>query len=206
MQDENDDLHGNAPDTASTALLIIDMINDMEFEGGDALFAQAEPVAKRIARLKARVQQAELPVIYANDNFGRWRSDFREVIKHCTRAGVRGEPIVQMLLPHTDDYFVLKPKHSAFFASTLDILLRYLRVRNLILVGVTGDFCVLFTAHDAYMRDFNLYVPADCVASIDPEQNAYMLGYMERTLKVDIRPSGELDLQELAKSPLAAQF
>ncbi|HEU0012270.1 MAG TPA: isochorismatase family cysteine hydrolase, partial [Longimicrobium sp.] len=137
MPARNHDLHGNAPDSAAAALLIVDMINDLEFQGGEALLPQLLPAAERIAALKARARKAGIPVVYANDNFGRWRSDFREVVEHCLRDGVRGRPVVEALRPGEDDYFVLKPKHSAFFATTLDTLLRYLGPRRLVLTGIT---------------------------------------------------------------------
>ncbi|HXF63396.1 MAG TPA: isochorismatase family cysteine hydrolase [Caldilineaceae bacterium] len=196
----NSDLHGSAPDDSPLALLIIDMINDLEYEGGEQLLGHALPVARRIAALKARAQAAGVPVIYANDNFGRWRSDFREVVNHCLHDGVRGRPLAELLVPHPDDYFVLKPKHSAFFGTTLDTLLKYLGARALILTGVAGDNCVLFTANDAYMRDLALYIPADCVASISAEENARALAYMQRVAKADIRPSSELDLVKLRRA------
>src|ERR671931_1659786 len=173
MPAKNPDLHGNAPDEAPTVLLLIDVINDFEFDGGEALLAQALPMAERLAALKRRLRAAGVPAIYVNDNFGRWRSDFRALLAHCCRDGVRGQPVVERLLPEADDYFVLKPKHSGFFSTTLDVLLDYLKARTLILTGVAGNICVLFTANDAYMRDFHLYVPADCVASNRAEDNAH---------------------------------
>jgi nicotinamidase-related amidase len=195
----NSDLHGNAPDKSSLVLLIIDMINDLEFPGGEALFSYALPAAQHIAALKQRAQAAAAPVIYANDNFGRWRSDFREVVNHCLHDGVRGQQLAELLAPDRDDYFVLKPKHSAFFVTTLETLLKHLGAQDLILTGIAGDNCVLFTANDAYMRDFNLYVPADCVASISAEENLRALAYMQRVVKADIRPSVELDLVKLRR-------
>jgi len=199
MPSHNHDLHGNAPDSAAAALLVIDMINDLEFEGGDVLLPQLLPAAERIAALKARARKAGIPVIYANDNFGRWRSDFREGVEHCLRDGVRGQPVVEALRPAEDDYFVLKPKHSAFFATTLDTLLRYLGARRLILTGTTGDLCVLFTASDAFMRDLHVHVPPDCVVSISPDHNQQALEYMERALDADLTLSTELDLERLAR-------
>src|SRR6478672_8464621 len=83
MPAKNQDLHGNAPDSSSVALLVIDMINDLEWEGGEALLPHAVAAARRIATLKSRARSAGVPVVYANDNFGRWRSDFREVVEHC---------------------------------------------------------------------------------------------------------------------------
>ena len=198
MPDQNQDLHGNAPDTASVALLIIDMINDLEFEGGERILDPAVAAAEKIAALRERAREARIPIIYANDNFGRWRSDFTQVVERCLQDGVRGEPLAQLLAPGEDDYFVLKPKHSAFFETTLETLLRYLKVSRLILTGITGDICVLLTASDAYMRDYRLYIPPDCTASLDEMENEHALVYMERVLKACVLESEQLDLAELA--------
>src|SRR5581483_2339359 len=148
--------------------------------------------------LKRRAKEANVPVIYANDNFGRWRSDFTAQVEHCLRDGVRGQPVVELLRPDRDDYFVLKPKHSGFFSTTLDLLLEYLGVRAVVLTGVAGNICVLFTANDAYLRDLHLVVPSDCVASNSEEENRYALDQMRKVLKADIRPSTELSFQALA--------
>ena len=155
----------------NAALLLIDVINDLT-EGGEQLFKYALPMARRIAALKRRAKQSGIPVIYANDNFGKWRSDLSKLIDHCLESGVRGKPMVELLRPDEDDYFVLKPKHSAFFSTTLETLLIYLNVKTLIITGVAGNICVLFTANDAYMRDFNIVIPADCVASNDAEEKS----------------------------------
>jgi nicotinamidase-related amidase len=197
MDERNHDLHGNAPDHANAALLIIDMINDMEFPDGETLLKPALAAAENIDRLRKRARDAGIPVIYANDNFGRWRSDFREVVRHCLEDGVRGEPLARLLQPEKDDYFVLKPKHSAFFATTLDTLLQYLGVRRLILTGITSDICVLFSANDAYLRDLSAHVPRDCVAAVVAEENDHALRYMERVLKADTTPSTDLELDRL---------
>ena len=198
MPAKNPDLHGNAPDHAATVLLLIDVINDLEFEGGEALLAQALPMAERLAALKSRLRAAGVPAVYVNDNFGRWRSDFRTLLEHCRHDGVRGRPLVERLLPEPEDYFVLKPKHSGFFSTTLDTLLEYLRARTLILTGLTADNCVLFTASDAYLRDFHLVVPPDCVASIEPAHTRQALEHMRRVLKAELTPSTALDLSRAA--------
>jgi nicotinamidase-related amidase len=190
----NADLHGNVPDTCPVALLLVDVINDLEFEGGDALLTHALPMAERLAALARRCREARVPVVYVNDNFGRWRSDFRTLLQRCLDTPVRGRPVVGLLRPDDGDYFVLKPKHSGFYSTTLDLLLRYLGATTVILTGLTGDTCVLLTAHDAYMRDLQLVVPADCVASVDPAENEHALRYMARVLKADTRGSSELEL------------
>lgn len=191
------DLHGNAPDQCRVALLLIDVINDLEFEGGEELLQQARPAARAIAALKRRAKAAGIPAIYVNDNFGRWQSDLRALVHHGLDDGVRGEPLVRQLLPADDDYFVLKPKHSGFFQTPLDLLVQHLGATTLILTGFAGDICVLFTANDAYVRDFRLLVPADCTASQTAEANRRALDLMEKVLHADITASAEIDLETL---------
>src|SRR5436190_17271382 len=120
------DLHGSAPDNSEVALLLIDVINDLEFAGGEELLEYALPMARQIGDLKRRFKAEGIPVIYVNDNFGRWRSDFKRIVRHCLDDDVRGKPIAELLAPDEDDYFVLKPKHSGFFRSSLDLLLIHL--------------------------------------------------------------------------------
>jgi nicotinamidase-related amidase len=200
---KNLDLHGNAPDSASAVLLMVDVINDMEYEGGDSLLKQALPMAERLAALKRRAKAAGLPAVYANDNFGRWQSDFASLVRHCTQDEVRGREVARVLTPEDDDYFVLKPKHSAFFATPLETLLSYLGVNTLILTGLTTDSCVLFTATDAFLRDYHLIVVEDCVTAIEPEWHREALAYMARTMKVRVTDSDAIDLSPLAR-PRAA--
>ena len=197
MPTKNCDLHGSAPDQSSVVLILIDVINDLEFPEGEQIFEAALEMAVRIADLKKRAHEAGIPIVYVNDNFGRWQSDFRGVVEHCLNDGVRGEPLARLLAPEEKDYFVLKPKHSAFFSSTLDVLLDYLQAKTLILTGLAGNICVLFTANDAYMRDFNLIIPGDCVASNTTEENAHALKQMNQVLKADTTESTKLDLQQL---------
>jgi nicotinamidase-related amidase len=154
-------------------------------------------MAHRIAALKRCAKQAGIPAIYANDNFGRWQSDFQKVVQHCLEDGVRGEEVARILQPEDDDYFVLKPKHSAFYGTTLDVLLQYLDAKTLILTGIAGNICILFSANDAYMRDFNLFVPSDCVVSNTDEENQHALDQIQKVLKADVTPSTSLDLTKM---------
>lgn len=192
MPAKNPDLHGSAPDKADVALLLIDVINDLDFPEADDLLRFARPMADRIAELKRRAKGAGVPVVYVNDNFGRWQSDFRKIVENATRPGSKGREIARMLAPEEDDYFVLKPKHSGFFSTTLDVLLEYLQVETVIVTGIAANICVLFTANDAYMRDFHVVVPRDCVASNTEEVNRAALDEMAKVLKADTRPSTEL--------------
>jgi nicotinamidase-related amidase len=185
---------------SKVALLLIDWINDLEFDEGEKLLPQALAAAKATAALRRRAKQAEVPVIYCNDNFGRWRSDFRALLAHVLEDGVRGQPLAELLAPDEDDYFVLKPKHSGFHSTTLDVLLAHLGANTLILTGIAGNFCVLFTAQDAYMRDFRLLVPRDCVASEEQRDNNYALQHIEKVCKADTRPSSGVNFAQLQKA------
>jgi nicotinamidase-related amidase len=202
MVTKNKDMNGNAPDSSPVAFLIIDMINDLEFPGGEKILKPAVAAAKKIATLKKQAKELKIPVIYTNDNFGRWRSDFTEIVDHCLNDGVRGQRLVELLQPGHDDYIVLKPKHSVFYATTLDALLTYLQVEQLIITGINADVCVQFSANDAYMRDFDLHVPADCIASDSDIHTQTAIDYMERVLQADTTPSDKLNLNcLLERSP-----
>ncbi len=174
------------------ALILIDVINDFDFPRAEQLLRYALPAARKIAALKGRANRSRIPVIYANDNFGRWRSDFRQQIEHCMAENRPGRAIVELLKPDEDDYFVLKPMHSAFFSTTLEILLERLQIQRLVLTGFAADICVLYTANDAYMRDFKVAVPSDCVASETKRQYRFALDHMNDRLKADTRTSDKV--------------
>jgi nicotinamidase-related amidase len=153
---------------------------------------QAEPMALRLKALKRRAAAAGLPCIYINDNFGRWRSDFRQTIALCTARASPGRVVSQRLRPSRRDYFVLKPKHSGFFDTTLDTLLEALRIRRVILTGIAGNICVLFTANDAHMRELKIYTPHDCVVSKTAEDNEHALRQMQIVMRANVTSSDRL--------------
>ena len=177
---------------SGTALLLIDVINDLAFDGSAALVTQAQEMAGPLARLKRRAATAGVPAIYINDNFGQWRSDFRRTVAHCTARSSPGHRVSRRLKPKASDYFVLKPKHSGFFDTTLDTLLETLRIRRLILTGIAGNICVLFTANDAYMREYKIFAPADCIVSNTAADNDHALRQIKTVLKGDIAASTRL--------------
>lgn len=199
----NGEVSNSEESRTQTALLLIDVINDMDFEGSESLVRFAEPMARRLRELKRAARAAGIPTIYINDNFGKWRSDFRSLVDHCVHDDVPGREVARLLQPDDQDYFVLKPKQSAFFGTTLDTLLRSLATKTLIITGIAGDNCVLFSANDAYLRDFKLFIPCDCVASETKEQNDYALKLMERVCKADITPSTGLDLDAIVNAKTA---
>jgi nicotinamidase-related amidase len=166
----------------ATALLVIDMISGWDFPDAGQLLPRALAITPRIAALKTRCRRAGVPTIYANDNHGRWRSDFRRVAQESLEGP--GAKVTQLLSPEEDDYFVLKPRHSAFFATPLDLLLRHLKVNRLLLVGVAGDQCVMSTATDAHMHGLEVHVPQDCVASMTKGRDHRLLLHLQDVLGV----------------------
>jgi nicotinamidase-related amidase len=176
------DLHGNAPDTCDVVLLLIDVINDLDFEGGEQLERHARSMAEHLAALKRRAHQAGVPCIYANDNYGRWRSDFSAQVEHCLNGGKRGTFLAHALRPEPDDYFVLKPKHSGFYQTCLELLLDHLGARTLLMGGIATDNCVIFTSNDAYLRGYELILLTDGCAAIDPKAHRAALAQMQRLL------------------------
>ena len=177
---------------SGTALLLIDVINDLAFDGSAALVAEAQAMAGPLARLKRRAAAAGIPAIYINDNFGQWRSDFRRTVAHCTSRSSPGHRVSRRLRPRRSDYFVLKPKHSGFYDTTLDTLLETLQIRRVILTGIAGNICVLFTANDAYMREYKIFAPADCIVSKTAADNDHALRQIKTVLKGNIAASTRL--------------
>jgi nicotinamidase-related amidase len=163
--------------------LLVDVINDFAFPGADTLIKAADRASLPLARLAARARKAGVPVVYVNDNFGRWRSDWRTVVTQCVSEKSPGHRVARRLRPTADDYFVLKPKHSGFFSTPLDILLRYLGADTLVLAGFAADICILLTANDAYMRDYRVVVPRDCVASNTRAKTEFTLKEVREVLK-----------------------
>jgi nicotinamidase-related amidase len=182
------------------ALLVIDLINPMDFEGGDALFGGAMQAAGRIVELERRARSAAIPVVYVNDNFDCWHLGFRELVDYIRARDPRGRLLADLLAPDpATDHFVLKPLHSAFFQTGLEVLLQRLDAGTLILTGVATEICVFFTANDAYMRGHRVIVPADCVASEQDGDRISALRLMQRVLAADVSISTELDLALLAR-------
>jgi nicotinamidase-related amidase len=169
-----------------TAVLIVDMIGDFGFENGEELFIHALPVAKKIADFKKRA--TSVPVIYVNDNYHKWKDDFKATMRAAESSNL-GKQIATILRPGPEDYYVLKPQRSGFFGTPLNFLLESLNVSNLIVTGITTDMCVLFTAHDAYMRGFSVSVPGDCTAAADVNDHKSALILLSRIADANINDS-----------------
>lgn len=175
-----------------TALLIVDMINDFDFEGGVDLLRNTQRIVAPLKALRARMAAMGCLVVFCNDNFGQWRSDFRQVVKHCCASDARGHAICRAMRPAKDDYFVLKPRHSGFYATPLEALLDDVKAGSLVVTGIAGDGCVLSTASDAHIRKHEVMVPRDCMASISGERNDNAIAYLGESLRLDTRPSTDI--------------
>lgn len=199
LQRGDDDLHGNAPDQSQVVLLLIDAINDLSFPDNKDLVRRSVALAKSIAKLKKRRKKLGIPTIYVNDNRGRWRSDISAVLLHCLRTQSPGREMTKLFSPEPDDYIVLKPKHSPFYASPLQTILDYIGARIAIVAGVTTNACVLIAAGDLHVRDFRLFVPADCVAALTEREHRRSLDVMKNSFDADTTSSSRLNLAGLRK-------
>lgn len=181
-----------APAPGGTALLIIDMINDLDFDGSRPLREAARGAADAILRLRDAADRACVPVIYVNDNYDQWHSDRDRLIDRALGGGTVSDEIVTRLKPRKDDFFVIKPQFSGFYATNLQVLLPRLKANRLILTGVAADICVMFTAADAHMREYALWVPGDAVASLAAERTAWALDIMKETMGAEVRTTQAL--------------
>lgn len=189
------DPNQNVEHKAKKALLIIDMINDLIWDGGPELVEPGKTAAKFIARLKKKARQANVPVIYVNDNFGQWRSDFRWQVQHCCSKKSPGSAISNTLKPTKQDYFILKPRHSAFHESPLRLLLDCMNTNELILTGLTTESCLLFTALEAHLYGYKVTIPVDCVVSASETIKNRALEQMVISCKLHKTESASIDFQ-----------
>ncbi|HVF47641.1 MAG TPA: isochorismatase family cysteine hydrolase [Pyrinomonadaceae bacterium] len=180
---------------ARSALLIVDMISDFEFTDGEQLFKHAVPAADKIIKLKKRAQGAGWPVIYVNDNYGRWQEDFAHQVTRIIKKKCLGREIAEMLRPGREDYYILKPHRSGFYETPLEVLLSSLGVGKVVITGVTTDICVLFTAHDADMRGLKVIVPEDCSAAVAPTHHSSALALLRRAAHTETTASAELETE-----------
>ena len=174
---------------SKTVLLLVDFVNPLTFDGAAELAPSALEAAKQAAKLRRRLSAEGVRTVYANDNYGQWTSDFKALWRHCRALPGTAGKIARLMTPRRDDFALLKPRHSAFYATPLDLLLGQLRCKRLIVTGVAADSCVLFTAMDAYLRGYSVRVPVDCVAAESVDARDKALEQMARVLKADVRPS-----------------
>lgn len=180
--------HATVP-RSQRVLVLIDFINPLDFPGAEKLAPGALQAARATVKLRDRLERENVAVVYANDNYGVWQSDFHSLVAQCLgREDISGE-IARLLSPRATDITLLKPRHSAFYGSPLELLLRQMGAEELILCGLAADMCVQLTAADAFLRGFRVWVPSDCTAAETAEAKATTLKYMRTVLKCDVRSS-----------------
>ncbi len=158
-----------------SALLLVDVIHPFDFDGAKRLLRHARRIVPALLRVREAFDTADYPVVYCNDNFGQWRSEASATVRACTKPDALGADFVSALAPRASDYIVLKPKHSSFAATPLELLLGWARVKRLYIAGLTGDSCVHATAIDARSRDFDVVVISDATASETAARNGRAL-------------------------------
>jgi nicotinamidase-related amidase len=186
------------PSPVPVALLLIDVLTTFQFPDGDAILQGALTMRDALVKLKARAREAGIPVLYVNDNFGDWRSEKEVLMGRCLEA--KGAAFVRPLLPDSNDYFVLKPLHSAFYMTPLEVLLTHLQVETLILTGLTSNSCITVTAHDANMRGFDIYIPPDCSCARNAEEHKQALAQLEAMAGANLQRSTALKLPQVARA------
>jgi nicotinamidase-related amidase len=189
-----------APHHSPIVLILIDVINHFEFPDGDKVLRQALLIAPKLARLKKRAQAAGMSTVYVNDNFGQWRSNGSKLLDYCVRPEAIGKPFVEQIQPDKNDYFVLKPMHSGFYQTPLEVLLRHLNASTLVLCGLTTNSCIVCTAHDAKMRELELYVLTDCSAARTVKEHRQAIEHIRMMTDANVAPSGSLSLNEIARA------
>jgi nicotinamidase-related amidase len=172
---------------AAQALLLVDFINLFDFKDAGNLAPRAIRAAAAAAKLKAHMASKGVPCIYANDNFGDWKSEFSALVAKCLEKPGPGLAIAKLLHPGPRDLSILKPRHSAFYGTPLGFLLDELGTKKLVIAGIALDRCVVATVQDAYVRKFEIAVPANCSAGFSATQEREALSLMARTMRADTR-------------------
>ncbi|WP_067730483.1 isochorismatase family cysteine hydrolase [Oceanobacillus damuensis] len=170
----------------NTAVVFVDIINDFKFDGGEDLYQNTKKILPNLIKLRQYAKDNGLPIIYVNDHYQLWQADFSKIIEKCKNE--KSRDIIEPLTPDDRDYFLIKPQHSAFFQTPLQSLLTELERTHLIMAGIAGDICILFSAQDAYMNKFNVRIPENCMASELKENNDYALYLMHSVMNADITP------------------
>ncbi|HEX8122258.1 MAG TPA: isochorismatase family cysteine hydrolase [Solirubrobacteraceae bacterium] len=170
-----------------TALVVIDMLNAYDFEDADRLAESVRETLPKIRALLDRAKERDVPVIYVNDNYGDWNSSAEELVEEAKRG--RFPDLVEEIEPDDDAKFVIKGRHSIFYGTPMEYLLKELEIDRLVMVGQVTEQCILYSALDAYIRDLDVAVPRDAVAHIEQDLADAALRMMEVNMDADVEPS-----------------
>lgn len=169
------------------ALLLVDLFNRFDFEAGAALARHTLRILPALRRLREGFDAHGLPVIHANDNFLDWNASFADLVAACRAADGPSARVAEALLPARRHCYLLKPRHSAFLATPLPLMLHDLGADGVVIAGIAADACVLATAQDAKMRGLPFRVPADAIAAVSPARKAAALQVLRGSLLADTR-------------------
>jgi nicotinamidase-related amidase len=175
-----------------TALVVVDMLNPYEHEDAEILSGNVERVVEPVSELVARAGDEGAEIVYVNDNHGDWSASHHELAERAL-AGARPD-LVEPVLPPEGVPFVVKARHTVFYETPLEYLLRQLGVRHVVLTGQVTEQCILYSALDAYVRHLDVTVPRDAVAHIHEDLADAALEMMERNMRARVLPARECAL------------
>jgi nicotinamidase-related amidase len=161
------------------AVIVVDMLRGF-LEPGHPLYCgdEARSIIPEVVRLLAG--RPSSPRVYLADSHRPDDREFRMFPPHCLQGSVESELIPELApFPGT---IVPKTRYSGFFGTDLDRVLGRLAPAAVTVVGVCTDICVLHTVADLRNRDYEVRVPAGCVASFDAEAHRWALRHMEKIL------------------------
>jgi nicotinamidase-related amidase len=173
-----------------TALLVVDMLNNYDHPEGERLAERVERALPGIRALLDRAGEEDVPVVYVNDNYGHWNSSSEELARQAMDG--KHPELVEPILPIEGQSFVLKARHSTFFQTPLEYLLDQMGVGRLVFTGQVTEQCILYSALDAYVRHFDVVVPADAVAAIYDDLGEAALKMMERNMGAELDRAEEI--------------
>src|SRR2546423_7450109 len=159
------------------ALLVIDMLNPYEHDDAELLKESVADVISPLQQLTARAREEQVLTVYVNDNHGDWSAAREELVERALRG--TGASLVEPIAPAKGTPFVVKARHSVFYETQLEYLLRQAGVDRLLLTGQVTEQCILYSALDGYVRHFEVAVARDCVAHIHADLARAALRMME---------------------------
>lgn len=169
----------------ATALLIIDMLNPYDHEDAEPLAESVREKLPCIVELRDRARGSDDTLtVYVNDNYDAWEMGRQELVERALDG--RNPDLVEPIAPREPVPFVAKGRHSIFYQTAVDHLLRANGVQRVVLTGQVTEQCILYSALDAYIRGYDITVPPDAVAHIDPELAKAALAMMETNMHADL--------------------
>jgi len=176
-----------------TALLVVDMLNPYDHDDADQLAESVRECLPQMVELRDRAREHDdVLLVYANDNYEQWSATRDDLVRGALDGA--HPDLVEPIVPSRDVPFLPKGRHSAFYETPLSHLLQLHEIERLVIAGQVTEQCVFYTALDAYLRGFEVEIPGDAVAHIEPRFAEAALGMAEHNLHAEIAPAGEVAL------------